>query len=268
MKYPRIDGVCGVLITVLWFVLAILFAPGVHAQTGETRGANAGATPAATLGTSAAAARLLPDLARALAREAGTDDLVLTLDQPTRAIALDDSGAPIIRSISYNPATGRFVIRGLDTDHSRLVALSGVARDAVMIPVPAHDIARGATITEDDLEFITAGTGDAHNVAEASDDLVGMAPRRTLPAGAPVRRTDLVAPTLVERGDIVTMVVHAPGLRLTHKGLAREAGAHRDIINVENVRSGRTIRAVVISDGLVEAAGPAEDDRANRRSRS
>ena len=253
MKSFRMASASGLIFTALWFVMAIILAPTAQARVGNETAPARGVSSA---------------FAGALAAKSGADNLILTFDQPGLAVALDAEGAPIIEDASFNPSTGRFVIRALDAERDGLVALSGVAAPAALVPAPARDIARGGTISEADIEWIPADPRETRAVVSRLDDLIGMAPRRPRPAGEPVRLADLAAPRLVERGDVVTMVVNAPGLRLTHKGLAREAGARRDIITVENVRSGRTIRAVILGEGLVEAAGPTDDARQNRRSRS
>lgn len=261
----------------LWLVLAFVFSPTGTVEARALTPPSAARSPdngSSATGSSATSGQLSEAFERALHQYAAglgekTDlaAMTLTFDQPTLSVATDAQGAPAIRTTSFNPSTGRFVFRVVAPDGVSLVALSGHAREALRVPVPTRALSRGEPISADDLDWTHAPAGESTQFATTPDDLVGMAPKRTLPVGSPVRLSDLAAPMLVERGDIVTMVVNAPGLRLTHKGVARKAGAARDIIDVENIRSGRTIRAVVIRPGIVEAAGPT-DAPTRQRSRS
>ena len=58
-------------------------------------------------------------------------------------------------------------------------------------------------------------------------------------------------PELVQRNETVTIIYEVPGIVLTMRGKALEAGAEGDIINVLNVQSKRTIQATVTGPGRV-----------------
>ncbi len=80
---------------------------------------------------------------------------------------------------------------------------------------------------------------------------VGLAARHELRPNQPLREADLMKPVVVQRSDTVTIVYEAPGLSLTLRGQAQEAGALGDQINVENVQSKRVVQGVVAGPGRV-----------------
>ena len=64
-------------------------------------------------------------------------------------------------------------------------------------------------------------------------------------------------PALVQRNDVVTIFYEAPGINLTLRGQAQEAGALGDTINVMNTQSKRMLQGVVIGAGRVAVAAVA-----------
>jgi flagellar basal body P-ring formation protein FlgA len=92
---------------------------------------------------------------------------------------------------------------------------------------------------------------DPHAVA-------GLAARHQLRPGQPLHDADLMKPALVQRNDVVTIFYEAPGINLTLRGQAQDAGAFGDTINVMNTQSKRVVQAVVVAPGRVAvAAAPA-----------
>ena len=75
--------------------------------------------------------------------------------------------------------------------------------------------------------------------------VVGLAARHQLHPGQPLRAADLMKPEVVQRNDTVTIVYQAPGVTLTLRGQAQDAGALGDTINVLNVESKRVVQAVI-----------------------
>ena len=64
-------------------------------------------------------------------------------------------------------------------------------------------------------------------------------------------------PLVVQRNEPVTILYEVPGIVLTVRGKALEAGAVGDMINVLNVQSNRTVQATVIGPGRVSIAAAA-----------
>jgi flagella basal body P-ring formation protein FlgA len=134
------------------------------------------------------------------------------------------------------------------------VAFSAFAQSAsdVDVVVPAHDIARGAVISDTDLSTkpfpaVRLNDGIIRNTADA----VGREAKRALRAGEILRTNDLKRPALVAKGATVTMVFEAPGMKLSSVGRALAEGGEGDTISVINPTSYRQVIAVVIAPGTV-----------------
>jgi flagella basal body P-ring formation protein FlgA len=126
----------------------------------------------------------------------------------------------------------------------------------VRVVVPAHDIARGDTIGENDLTFSTVD-GDAlmSGVPTKMEEVKGMQARRVLSAGHPFRSEDVRRPVVVTKGQTVTMQFAAPVVELTAMGRAMSEGGVGDTVTVQNPVSYRMVSAMVVAPGTVRATG-------------
>lgn len=126
--------------------------------------------------------------------------------------------------------------------------------DGVRIVVPVRNIARGETIADSDLGYLSVPPARASAGAVTSmDQLGGKQARRFLHAGEPVRADDVRAPILVAKGSTVTMTFAAPGITLTATGKAMSEGGLGDTVTVLNPVSYRQIAATVTGVGTVSA---------------
>lgn len=86
--------------------------------------------------------------------------------------------------------------------------------------------------------------------------LVGRVARRPLAAGATLRTDDLARPEIVARGEAVTITYEVPGMVLTLRGRATEAGALGDTVAVVNPQSKKALSATVTGPGRVSVSAP------------
>jgi flagella basal body P-ring formation protein FlgA len=138
-----------------------------------------------------------------------------------------------------------------------LLLLAGSAfASTVRVVVPAHDIARGDTISESDLTYATVdGAALMSGVPTKMDEIKGMQARRVLSAGQPFRGDDVRRPIVVTKGETVTMQFSVPGVELSAMGRAMSEGGIGDNVTVQNPASYRMISAIVIAPGTVRATG-------------
>jgi flagellar basal body P-ring formation protein FlgA len=126
----------------------------------------------------------------------------------------------------------------------------------VRVVVPAHDIARGDTIGENDLTFATVdGNALMSGVPTKLDEVKGLQARRALSAGQPFRGEDVRRPIIVTKGQAVTMQFAAPGVELSAMGRAMSEGGIGDTVTVQNPVSYRMVSATVVAPGTVRATG-------------
>ena len=127
----------------------------------------------------------------------------------------------------------------------------------VRIVVPAHDIARGDTISENDLTYTTVdGAALMSGVPTKIDEIKGMQARRMLSSGQPFRGDDVRKPIVITKGETVTMQFILPGVELTAMGRAMSEGGIGDTVTIQNPASYRMISGIVTAPGTVRATGP------------
>jgi len=140
-----------------------------------------------------------------------------------------------------------------------MLVLAGSAfANTVRIVVPAHDIARGDTISESDLTYASVdGAALMSGVPTKMNEVLGLQARRVLAAGQPFRGDDVRRPIVVTKGQTVTMQFSVPGVELTAMGRAMSEGGVGDTVTVQNPASFRMVTATVTGPGAVRAADPA-----------
>jgi flagella basal body P-ring formation protein FlgA len=128
----------------------------------------------------------------------------------------------------------------------------------VRLPVLANGAARDALISESDIVWLETAGVNASLYVQNVDELIGMSARRDLKPGQPLRATDVAAPIAFKRGDIITMIIEAPGMRLSHRAIAMETGAIGDLVDVKNAASERIVKGIVVDRNVVRIPGPAD----------
>lgn len=226
----RYRGFISFIAFVLWFLLAILSA----------RTAAADDAPAAT--------DIAPAIADILIDEGMPADAELTFDAPPGDAAVGAAVSDVVRA-RYHPLSGRFTVHLTSG-----AVISGKAVQWREYPALTRDVARGETISDADIAYVDADRALARGYARDAGDLVGKLARRPLRRDQPVRLTDVEAPVLVKKGAVVTLIYEAGGLRMTHQGVAMNAGGDGDIVSVKNIDSERTLKGVVLDRNLIAIA--------------
>jgi flagellar basal body P-ring formation protein FlgA len=145
-------------------------------------------------------------------------------------------------------------------------ALSATADPGVRVVVPAHDIPRGQTISENDLTYgMLPGNALIAGVVTSFSTVKDMEARRLLHAGEAFRTDDLRRPIVVTKGQTITMHFDAPGVELTAMGRAMSEGGIGDTVIVQNPASFRMVNGVVSAPGAVTATGPASPNQRTAR---
>lgn len=113
-------------------------------------------------------------------------------------------------------------------------------------------------------KFLQRGTilsnGDVQikriNISKVRDDFLtdprnvsGLVTRTSLKEGSVIALRMLDEPDIVQRGDIIKLVVENGALRIVTLGISRSDGKRNDTIRVENIRSGKIVNAIVTGKG-------------------
>jgi flagella basal body P-ring formation protein FlgA len=164
--------------------------------------------------------------------------------------ARPDPGARIGRAVRFNLATtaGRA---------GTSLAWSGSASAAVHVAVEhlhaRHPISRGTTITGSDVEIVRHELEGGPLRPWPGADAIGRSRAiRDLPEGVCISRTSLAVVPLVQAGQDVQAIARIGGVEAAAQLVAAESGDVGSVIRVVNPESRRTLKARVVSAGVVE----------------
>jgi flagellar basal body P-ring formation protein FlgA len=186
------------------------------------------------------------------------------LDNPALQLIVAAEAPDMIAvdSLSFDARTGRFsalISAPANGGAAERQRASGRIFRVVEVPTLNRALAPGDTIRAGDIEFLHLRAdriaGDA--VAD-THELVGRTPRRPLRAHEPLRAGDIQVPIVVHKGDLVTVLLETPLMRLSAQGKALEDGAMGAAIRVANTKSNRVIDAVVTGPNLAAVAAAAQ----------
>lgn len=197
------------------------------------------------------------ELRNALAEATGDGPIEVSVSGRLQDIHISTAADPtvVIEDMHYDAPSGRFsaqiAVSPATSEVSR-VRVAGRVYELVEVPVPARRLASGERIRADDLE-LTYKRSDQIKRGALTDmaDLVGKASTRTLQAGRPIQGHNIREPLLVSRKGMVTMLVKAPGMTITARGVALDDGARGDTIRIRNLRSERIVEGVVVGPDTV-----------------
>lgn len=214
----------------------------------------ANTTLAATLEREQKAALIKTELKNQL----GADDVSLTLDSEvlnTEIAAKNPSYT--LENLTTDDARKRFnatlSIKNDDGITVKVLEMGGRYSPMLAVPVLTSNLAARSIITEADITTLTIAEDKMNNrVVMEKDKLIGMETKRSLSAQRPLSESDITAPKIIKKGDLIAMKVSTSYMQLNVQGRALEDGAMGDSIRALNLTSKKTIEGVVVSAGTVE----------------
>ena len=199
-------------------------------------------------------------LLRALEGQPGlgsAKDLAVTFEHGVRTLQVEpDASELAIARFQFDAQARRFDVTfevpGSVVARRVPLRFIGAVSETVEAVIPLRGFAQNEVIKASDVTVERRPkTEFAAGPAAALEDVLNFAAKRPLRPGQAIRAADVMRPELVVRNDTVTMLFEAPGILLTIRGKALEAGALGDVINVLNVDSKRTVQAIVSGPGRV-----------------
>ncbi len=182
--------------------------------------------------------------------------LVITIANQTKDLHLDASvqGQLDLSSIDWSARSQRFTAR-FDIPGSDTITLRGSASLMIEAGVAKHNIARGKPLVRADLELNLVKSGGRRTQRYASiDEMIGLSAKRSLQAGKPISLTDLEAPVLIHKNQLVTILLEIPGLVIRAEGKALASASKGEAVKVLNTQSKRIIHATARASGLVSVS--------------
>lgn len=170
--------------------------------------------------------------------------------------------AGVVKAVAYRAgldwanAQGlrRIVVRG-PTAASSTGAVA--ARGNVEVLTYARSLTVGEIVQPADLVWGPAAAAPADAPSDA-DQVIGLAAKRPLRAGAAVSGRDVGQAQVIKSGELVTVIYEDGGISLALQGKAMSAAAIGEPLNVQNVQSKKVVQAVVSGPGQA-VVGPAAD---------
>jgi flagellar basal body P-ring formation protein FlgA len=184
-------------------------------------------------------------------------DITINFERELRAIQVEPTavGEPRVAHIDYDKSTSHFdVTLSLPTGAGSRgsLRLSGHAAATAEIVTVVRPLERGEILKAADIAIERRPRADVtRDIVTDSEHALGLAARAALQPGRPIRASDLVKPPLVQRNETVTLIYEVPGIMLTVRGKAADAGAEGDVISVINEQTKRAVQGVVVGPGRV-----------------
>jgi flagella basal body P-ring formation protein FlgA len=202
-------------------------------------------------------------IAQAVAGQFGfgqAENLAVVLDRPARLMHVEASATSklAVARLHVEARSGRFDVSfelpGSVVARRAPLRFTGTVTEMVEAATLARSINSSEIIKAGDVMIERRPKAEAGDYALAIEQAVGLAAKRPLRAGQVLRPADLTKPMVVQRNEAVTIVYEVPGILLTVRGKALEAGAAGDVVAVLNTQSNRTIQATVAGPGRVTIA--------------
>jgi len=138
----------------------------------------------------------------------------------------------------------RIIVRGSAAPGLAGAPVAAAPRGNVEVLTYARSLAAGELVQPQDLVWAKVAAAPADAPSDA-DQVIGLAARRPLRAGAVAALRDVSAPQVVKAGDIVTVTYEDGGISLALQGKAVTGGAAGDALAVLNTASKKTIQALI-----------------------
>ncbi len=187
-----------------------------------------------------------------------TRSLALVFDAGAPSLAVEhDLAHPLaVQDLGFDQrvrrVTATVVLPGSAATRLRPLRVSGQLVETIEVVMPTRPLTKGETLASADValerrprEGLSADTLSDIQAA------IGKVVRRPMLPGQPIRATDVQRNEVIGRGDLVTMTYETPGLVVSMRGRANEAGGVGDVIAVQNIQSKRVLQATVTGPGRV-----------------
>ncbi len=131
------------------------------------------------------------------------------------------------------------------------------ATGEIEVPALAQPLRQGDTITANDIIYIPAKSSrlGASAILDAAD-LIGKTPRRPLQAERPLRTSDVEVPSIIRKGDVVTITWKKDGIILTTRGRAMDNAGENEMLRLSNTATSRIVEARAISSSEAVILAP------------
>jgi flagellar basal body P-ring formation protein FlgA len=142
------------------------------------------------------------------------------------------------------------VIIKLDGKVRENVTITGRVQALVPVVVAKEKLNRGAVLTQDNIMTQLKNIADLKDPCLNPEAIIGQVLKKSVSMNQVISEQDLDMPVLVERREVVTMVLQKGNLQLSTKGVASADGKMGDVIMIKNLKSNREVPCRVIGPGM------------------
>lgn len=193
-----------------------------------------------------------------------TGDFDVQLGNQRLAIYMpvEESYADIaLEHVMVNERSGRFtatLVYPMGDGRVGRASVAGLAQQMTEVPVLGERLDLGDIVSETDIQWIRVPERTVRRTMVTDmDELVGLSLKRRISPGRPIRMTDLEKPRMIERGQLIAMIVRRGPMTLTATGRAMQSGGKGEWIRVQNTETHRLVEGRVIGPNEVEVGvGP------------
>ncbi len=130
------------------------------------------------------------------------------------------------------------------------LVIAGHVQAFVPVVLATERMNRGAVIEQEQVQTRVKNIAQLTNPYLDPDKVIGKRLKRSVNINQVITESDLDLPILVERRQVVTMILQKGSLQISTNGLALQKGKMGDVIMVKNMKSNREIPCRVIGPGL------------------
>ena len=187
-------------------------------------------------------------------RQMGAGELIIKLREDLKPLHIASDHNKELRLSSFDWSPAKWTI------YRSLCAWLSMNRSSFVVrqvrwcrsSSPRPRSAKGKIVSRSDLKMKYVQFSNApDDTRTAFAELVGLSAKRRLPAGRPIQLSDLEAPRLIRKNQLVTILLEAPGLVLRTEGKALADATLGETLRVLNTQSKRIIHATAKASGLV-----------------
>lgn len=119
--------------------------------------------------------------------------------------------------------------------------------EAVLVPMLLEPVKKGEIIENENVAMMKMQIKqkNRYHILD-SESLTGKEAKHRLPAYHPIKQMDITEPSIIQKGQQVTLVYNHNILRIRTKAIAMESGAQHQVIKVKNLDTQKILQALVI----------------------
>jgi flagella basal body P-ring formation protein FlgA len=183
-------------------------------------------------------------------------EVIMSPGTPATLYATDHAVKLVIHTLQIDPQAKRWQAQAYfvaDNKTESVHPISGTYGAMIDVPMLARQFSRTDVIAAEDIHMTAVPERLLRkDTITDTKQLIGQSPRVGISPNRPIRVSEVSAPIVIKKGDLVEMRYTTPYIHIKTTGIALEDGAKGSAIRVKNQKSERAVSAHVESAGVVQ----------------